>query len=298
MRYVRLKEAAILPALAVAITLVVGCGGSPRSSATSGAVDPTSASGGGAMSTQGAARSVLTGAEASERHSPTIKVAAASDLRTAMTAHTADIQDACRTKVNWVFGSSGQLTTQIAAGADFGLLLSADIQYPQELAGNGLLVPNGFGAYSIGRIVIVTRPGLEPVTSLSDLARPDLVKIAIANPDHAPYGRAAKQSLERAGVYGAIQGRIVLGENIRQALDYVEQGNADAGIAALALVINGSPATWTLIDASMHRPLEQGGGVVKGTGAERTGRCILQFLLDPPGQAILRRYGFEEVPTR
>jgi molybdate transport system substrate-binding protein len=251
-----------------------------------------------APATPPTARSVLTGAGVGERESASMKVAAASDLRAAMTAHQAEIEGACNTKITWVFGSSGQLTTQIVAGADFGLLLSADIRYPEDMDRRGLLVPNGIASYGVGRVVIATRPGLEPVASLRDLARADIRKVAIANPGHAPYGRAAKQALEAAGIYDAINDRLVLGENIRQTTDYVEQGNADAGIAALALVVNGSPATWTLIDSELHRPLEQAGGVVKGTGAELTGRCILQFLLDPAGQAILRRYGFEEVPAR
>jgi molybdate transport system substrate-binding protein len=214
-----------------------------------------------------------------------------------MTEHTAEIEDACKTKITWVFGSSGQLTTQIAAGADFGLLLSADIQYPTDLARRGLLVPNGTALYGTGRIAIATRPGIEPVTKLSDLSRPEIDKIAIANPEHAPYGRAAKQALEATRMYGSIKDRLVLGENIRQTTDYVEQGNADAAIVALALVVNGSPVKWTLIDAALHVPLEQGGGVVKGTGAELTGRCILQYLLDPAGQAALSRYGFEPAPA-
>ena len=242
-------------------------------------------------------RSVLTGAESSEKQSPTIRIAAASDLRAAMTDHQAEVESSCKTKITWVFGSSGTLSTQIAAGADFGLLLSADIQYPADLAKQGLLVPNGMASYGVGRIVVATRAGLEPVTKLSDLSRADIKKIAIANPDHAPYGRAAQQALESAGVWDAIKSRLVFGENIRQTTDYVAQGNADAGIVALALVVNGSPAQWKLIDSTMHKPIEQGGGVVKGTGAELTGRCVLQFMLDSAGQAILKKYGFEPVPA-
>jgi molybdate transport system substrate-binding protein len=215
-----------------------------------------------------------------------------------MAEHSEEIEAACQTDITWVFGSSGQLTTQIAAGAPFGLLLSADVQYPMDLQRQELLVPNGVASYSVGRIVILTRQGIPPVTQLSDLNRPDIRKIAIANPDHAPYGRAAKQALESAAMYEVIQDRFVLGENIRQTTDYVEQGNADVGIVALALVIKGTPGEWTLIDADLHQPLEQGGGVVKGTGAELTGRCVLQFLLDPRGQALLQEYGFEPVTAR
>jgi molybdate transport system substrate-binding protein len=205
------------------------------------------------------------------------------------------IEQKCSTKITFVFGSSGQLTTQIQAGADYGLLLSADSQYPANLVKAGLVVPNGTASYGVGRIVLATRTGIEPAPTLDRLGRSDIKKIAIANPDHAPYGRAAKQALEKAGVYSAIQGKLVLGENIRQTTDYVEKGDADAAIVALALVVNGSPANWTLIDASLHEPIEQGGAVIKGTGAELTGRCILQYILDPAGQEALGGYGFERV---
>jgi len=208
----------------------------------------------------------------------------------------ADIEKSCRTRITFVFGSSGTLANQIEAGADFGLLLSADGQYPANLVKSGLVVPNGIASYGLGRIAVATRPGLEPVINLQELARTDIKRIAIANPAHAPYGRAAQQALEQAGIYAAIKTRLVLGENIRQTTDYVEKGDADAAIVALALVIQGSPARYTLIDASAHRPIEQSGAVIKGTGSELTGRCVLQYILDPEGQDALRGFGFEPVP--
>jgi molybdate transport system substrate-binding protein len=213
-----------------------------------------------------------------------------------MTEIEPDIEQSCQTDVTFVFGSSGQLSTQIQAGADFGLYLSADSQYPADLVKAGLVVPNGTAAYGQGRIVVATRPGIEPVTNLEDLSRADIKRIAIANPVHAPYGRAAQQALETAGVYDTLKAKLVLGENIRQTTDYVEKGDADAGIVALSLVITGSPAAYTLIDAAAHRPIVQSGAVIKSTGAELTGRCILQYFLDSNGQDALQRYGFEPAP--
>jgi len=212
-----------------------------------------------------------------------------------MTRMQPDIERQCDTRLTFIFGSSGQLATQIAGGADFGLLLSADAQYPADLVKAGLVVPNGTASYGLGRIALATRAGLEPVIDLNGLVRPDIKRIAIANPDHAPYGRAAEQALRKAGVYDQIKNRLVLGENIRQTTDYVEQGNADAAIVAYALVINGSPARFSLIDSAMHLPIEQGGAVVNGTGAELSGRCVLQYILEPAGQAALRQFGFEAV---
>lgn len=223
-------------------------------------------------------------------------VAAASDLRDVLAVLQPDIEKRCETRLTLVFGSSGQLKNQVEAGADFGLYLSADAQYPRDLAAKGLVVPNGVASYGVGRIVLATRAGVEPVTALEGLTSEAIRRIAIANPGHAPYGRAAKEALQASGLYGALEGKLVLGENIRQATDYVEKGDADAGIVALALVIKGSPASYTLIDSTLHQPIEQGGAVIKGTGAELTGRCVLQYLLDPEGQAALGDYGFEEVP--
>jgi molybdate transport system substrate-binding protein len=243
-----------------------------------GGISPTSGAVGG---------SVLEGAGPGEGRSSSIKVAAAADLRAVMTAIQPTLEARCQTKTTFVFGSSGQLKNQIEAGAGFGLFLSADSQYPRDLA--------GLASYGVGRIAVATRAGLEPVSTLEGLLSSEIRRIAIANPGHAPYGRAAKEALESAGVWDAVEKKLVFGENIRQTTDYVEKGDADAAIVALALVIKGSPASYTLIDSSLHQPIEQGGAVIKGTGAELTGRCILQYLLGPEGQAALRAYGFEEV---
>jgi molybdate transport system substrate-binding protein len=238
---------------------------------------------------------VLDGAGPDEKASGQITVAAAADLRNVLSGIQPEIERQCQTRLTVVYGSSGQLKNQIEAGADFGLYLSADSQYPVELAANGLVVPNGVAAYAVGRLALATRSGIEPLVSLEGLTSGAIRRIAIANPGHAPYGRAAKQALEASGLYGAVEGKLVLGENIRQTTDYVEKGDADAAIVALALVIQGSPASYTLIDSSLHEPIEQGGAVIKGTGAELTGRCVLQYLLDRAGQLALRESGFEAV---
>lgn len=277
MRRLPLMAASVLVSMAV-----VACGGS------STAAHPTPAGG-----TSGG--SVLEGAEPGEKTSDRLTVAAAADLRNVLEDLQPAIERHCETRLTFVFGSSGQLKNQVEAGAPFGLFLSADSQYPAELAEKGLVVPNGVAAYGVGRIALATRPGLEPVTSLEGLTSPEVRRIAIANPGHAPYGRAAKQALESAGVYDDVEKKLVLGENIRQTTDYVEKGDADAAIVALALVIGGSPAAYTLIDSSLHQPIEQAGAVIKGSGAELTARCALQYLLDPDGQQGLGRYGFEEV---
>lgn len=221
-----------------------------------------------------------------------ITVAAAADLRDAFAVLEPRIETACATDVVMVYGSSGQLKTQVLAGAEFGVFLSADSGFAAEVAEAGLAVPNGIASYGVGRLALAWREGLTPLTGLADLRRPDVSHIAIANPVHAPYGRAGREALERARLYDDVSARLVLGENIRQATDYVQKGNADAGLVALALVIRSSTPYLT-VDQSLYTPIVQAGVVVKGTGAERTGRCVLQFLLDPEGQEVLHQFGFE-----
>jgi molybdate transport system substrate-binding protein len=273
--------------LVLAGGVAAGCGGPGEPSPD--AQPPTSTT----AATPSAGLRVTDGAEPGERAAASIKVAAAADLRSVLSAIRDELEAACNTGITFVFGSSGQLRTQIIAGANFALYLSADEAFTRELADAGLVVPNGLASYGVGRIAVAWRKGLAPVERLEDVARDDIRRLAIANPSHAPYGRAAKEALERAGVYGAVERRLVYGENVRQATDYVEKGDADAGIVALALVINTETPYW-LIDASLHTPIAQGGAVIRGTGGELTGRCVLQYLLDDQGRAALKRFGFEE----
>lgn len=281
--------------LAVVACVAVGCGaGSPNrgaNEASGGAPTDQAVDSGTATS-----RPAVAAAHPDERSSGAIRIGAASDLRRALVALQPAIERACNTRVTFVFGSSGQLKEQILAGADYHLFLSADTDYVAELDRAGRVVPNGSASYAVGRIVLAWRKDLPPLGGVSDLARSDIRRIAIANPAHAPYGRAAEQAMTAAGVWQGVQSRLVLGENIRQATDYVQQGNADAGIVALALVID-TDTPYTLIDASLHKPIIQGAGVVKGTGGERTARCALQQILAPDGQEALQRFGFEPVPA-
>lgn len=276
--------AAILPVVAVPMT---GCG------------DGSGASGGPTVVVPGGPGvSVLGGAGPEERAAARITVAAAADLQDAFTALEPQVEAACATELVMVYGSSGQLRTQVLAGAGYGLFLSADAAYPAEIAAAGLGVPGGLASYGVGRLALVFR-GMRadwlPPQGIQDLTRRDIRTIAIANPDHAPYGRAAKEALERSGLYSTVWGRLVIGENVRQAVEYVQSGNADVGLVALSLVIHSEGIVSHVVDASLHEPITQAGIVLKGTGAELTGRCVLQFLLDPGGQEVLRVYGFEAV---
>ncbi len=240
---------------------------------------------------------VAAGAAPDEGTTPRVNVAAASDLRGALEELRPALEGACQTAVTVTYGSSGQLSQQIAAGAPFALFLSADRQYPEQLAAKGRVAPGGLALYGRGRLALVVRDGLPVPGSPGALVDGPYRSIAIANPQHAPYGRAARQALERSGTLAAVETRLVIAENVRQALDYVETGNADAGLVALALIPPGARQAVHLVDAALHEPIEQAGAVIAGSGAERTARCLLQYLLDAPGQAVLQRYGFEPAGT-
>lgn len=222
-------------------TLALACGNAARAPERAApAAAPATVVAAGTQAPAGVV-SVLTGAAPAEKPARAIKVGAASDLRRAMTALQPGIEQACDTKLTFVFGSSGQLKEQILAGADYHLYLSADTGFVEELERAGKLVPNGRATYGVGRIVLAWRTGLPPLATAADLTRADIKRIAIANPAHAPYGRAAQEAMTTAGVWSGLESRLVLGENIRQTTDYVQQGNVDAAIVALALVMTPTP---------------------------------------------------------
>src|ERR1700682_3018748 len=169
-----------------------------------------------------------------------IAVAAAADLKFAMGELAANFEKQTGTKVNVTYGSSGNFFSQIQNGAPFDLLFSADIEYPRKLEAAGLTKPGTLYEYAVGRIAIWLPPDAnlnvnkEQWKSLLDTS---VHKIAIANPEHAPYGRAAVAALKNAGIYEQVQAKLVYGENIPQASQFVQSGNAQAGIIALSLAL-------------------------------------------------------------
>jgi molybdate transport system substrate-binding protein len=227
-----------------------------------------------------------------------ITVAAASDLSFAFKEAAGQFERETGTHVKVTLGSSGNLFAQIQNGAPFDAYFSADIRYPQKLEESGQAVPGSLYRYAIGRLVlwVPNRMGLpSPQQGLKMLLDGSIRKVAIANPKHAPYGRAAVAALQQAGVYDAIRGKLVLGENISQAAQFVESGAADAGLIALSLAV--VPAMqqagrhWE-IPQEMHPPLAQGAVVLKN-GTNREGaQAFVAFLQRREGQELLRRYGF------
>ncbi|MEO8594817.1 MAG: molybdate ABC transporter substrate-binding protein [Candidatus Solibacter sp.] len=221
-----------------------------------------------------------------------LTIAAASDLNFAL-AEVATTFRAAHPEIELAvnYGSSGSFYAQIENRAPFDLFLSADVEYPRKLAAAGFGKADSIFTYGIGRIVVWVPAGskLDPAEALGS---PEVKHLAIANPRHAPYGRAAEAALSSLGVYHAMSSRLVLGENISQTLQFVQSGAADAGVVALSLAL--APAAraagryWE-IPVSAYPRMEQGGIILKDSEAARAFRA---FLLSSDGRRILKQFGF------
>ena len=229
---------------------------------------------------------------------PLPTVAAASDLKFAIEEVAAGFEKLSGHKLRLVFGSSGNFKTQILQGAPFHLFMSADENFVYQLADAGKTEDRG-RAYALGRIGIIVPPGspLKADGQLKDLAAAlkdgRLQKFAIANPEHAPYGARAKEALQHAGLWDALQGKLVLGENISQTAQFASSGSAQGGVIAYSLAL--APAmkglgSFQLIPESWHQPLKQRMVLMKD--APPAARAFYEHLSTPAAQAVMVRYGF------
>jgi molybdate transport system substrate-binding protein len=226
-----------------------------------------------------------------------VRVAAAADLKFAMDDLAARYQKQTGNRLDVTYGSSGNFFSQLQNGAPFDVFFSADIEYPRKLEAAGLAEPGTLYEYAVGRIVIWTPPGSKldlAVRGWKALLDASVQKISIANPDHAPYGRAAVAALRKAGIYDQVSAKLVYGENISQAAQFVQSGNAQAGIVALSLAA--SPAmkdgqSWE-VPADMHPPIEQGAMVLKSAKDKEAARAFVDFVKSDAGRATLAKYGF------
>jgi molybdate transport system substrate-binding protein len=215
-------------------------------------------------------------------------VLAASDLQYALTELAEQYRQRSGCAPLLAFGSTGTYTSQLEQGARADLFFAANASFIDRLQGQSLLYEDSRTVYGIGRIVLVSSG--EPPASLASLTDPAIRYLAIANPEHAPYGLAAQQALQASGLWEAVQPRLVRGENIAQTWQLVQTGNADAGIVALSLVVESTP--YTLVDSALHEPLVQVAAVPRSAEHPQAGRDFLAFVLAPEGRAVLQRYGF------
>ena len=221
-----------------------------------------------------------------------LTVAAASDLTPAFEEIKRAFESSHSTKVIFVFGSTGLLTRQIENGAPMDLFAAANVSYVNQLEQKGLIIPDTKTIYARGRITLWTPNDTNlRLETIADLARPEVTRVAIANPDHAPYGLAARQALESAGVWERVKPKLVYGDNIRQTLQYAETGNVEVAIVALSLSVQ-SHGRWSLIPEELHQPLDQGMAIMKSTKNEQAARTFADFVGGPQGRAILQKYGF------
>jgi molybdate transport system substrate-binding protein len=182
-------------------------------------------------------------------------------------------------KVRFTLASSGSLKQQIENGAPYDVFLSANEKYVQDLAASGLVVEST--VYAIGRVALWSPKGT--VRTLADLRKASVIHLAIPNPQHAPYGIAAREALESQHVWKDVESKIVYGENVRQALQFAESGNADAVITSWTLLIGKG----SLLPAEWHSPIRQTGAVLKTSTQADAARRFLKFLMGPAAQKIL-----------
>jgi molybdate transport system substrate-binding protein len=219
-------------------------------------------------------------------------VSAAADLTPAFQEIGREFERQDGTKVIFNFGSTGQLAQQIEQGAPVDLFAAANVSFIEGLEKKGLVIPDTKALYAQGRITLWTREDSpNKLERVEDLARPEFKKVAIANPEHAPYGVAAREALQTAGVWEVVAQKLVYGENVSQTLQYAESGNVDAAVVALSLSTQ-SRGRWVLVPAGMHKPLHQALAVVRGTKHEQEARRFAAFVNSAQGRGVMRRYGF------
>ena len=224
-----------------------------------------------------------------------ITIAAAADLKFALDeivvlfkqSHSAE-------QMETIYGSSGKFQAQIRQGAPFDLYFSADVAYPRALREEGFAASE-VQPYAVGRIVLWSSSRDAGKMTLADLADSTVRKIAIANPKHAPYGKRAKEALKASGVWEKVEAKLVYGENVAQAAQFVQTRNAQAGIIALSLALSPELAkqgSYALIPDKLHQPLEQGFIVTKRATDNPLAQAFARFMVGKEARAIMTHYGF------
>jgi molybdate transport system substrate-binding protein len=226
-----------------------------------------------------------------------ITVAAAADLQFAFQDAAARFEKDTGRHIKLIFGSSGNFFAQIQNGAPFDVFFSADIDYPKRLEAAGLAEPGTLYPYATGKIVlwVPNESKLDLTHGLQVLLDPGIHKIAIANPEHAPYGRAAVSALRHENLYDKVSSKFVLGENISQTATFVVSGSADVGIVALSLALAPSmkeKGRYVEIPADDYPAIEQGAVILKSSQNKEAARQFFAFLKTAALQDLLRGYGF------
>ncbi|SDK17035.1 molybdate ABC transporter substrate-binding protein [Natronincola ferrireducens] len=222
-----------------------------------------------------------------------LHIAAAASLRFAFEEIGMVFEEETNTKVIFQFGSSGNLAQQIINGAPIDLFVAADTKFVEDLIENGDIIEETKNVYAIGRIVLaVNRNANIEATTLEDLLSSDIKHIALANPNHAPYGLAGKEALENKGLWDLMEEKLVYGENASQTMQFVQMGNAPVGIIPLSIA-NVEEIDFFLIDEELHNPIEQMLGVVSHSNNQEFAKDFAKFVNSTEGRIIMKKYGFD-----
>jgi len=222
-----------------------------------------------------------------------LKVAAAADLSFAFKDVGEAYEKKTGQKVVFSFGSTGLLEKQLAEGAPFDVFAAANVSFADDAVKAGACLGDSKATYATGHIVLfTTKDAAFHPKAVADLTDGRVAKIAIANPEHAPYGKAAKQAMERAGVWDKVRPKVVYGENVQQALQFAASGNADVAIVALSLATV-TPGESASVPADLHDPIEQAMVVcTNGKAGTEAGRRFVAFVGSAEGHGIMKRFGF------
>lgn len=239
----------------------------------------------------GCGRAAPTDSPSSEK-AETLRIAAATDLQRVLP----DLVEKYKGRdadVVLTFGASGQLAEQIRKGAPFDVFLSANMKFVEDLEREGVVAAGSVRPYARGALVVAVHQAASgDVDGIADLVKPKVRKIAIANPKFAPYGAAANQALERAGLGGSLGPKLVLAESVRQAFIYVEQGDAEAALVSRSLIADGGGLKVIEVDSGLYDPLIQGLGIVAQSDKLDRARRFVEFVVGEAGQSILGAHGF------
>jgi molybdate transport system substrate-binding protein len=239
---------------------------------------------------------------ASALRAQTLRVAAAADLQYAMNDLSAQFEKKSGAKLAISYGSSGNFRAQIENGAPFDVFFSADAQYPQQLVTSGAADANSLIVYAIGHLVLWA-PGAEKLgvaqKGFDVFKDPKVQRIAIANPEHAPYGRAAVAALQKAGLYEQVKAKLVYGENISQTAQFAQSGSAQVGIIALSLTFADSMKGGDLwmIPTDLYPTMQQDAVIVTKSANKTAAKAFLDFVKSEEGRRILAKYGFNPPET-
>ena len=227
-----------------------------------------------------------------------VRVAAAADLRFALGELTRRFEAGHHLRVNTSYGSSGGFYAQLLNEAPFDMFLSADVEYARQLAARQLTVADSEFIYAVGRLVVWV-----PAASAIDIdsvgvgaaANAAVRHVAIANPQHAPYGRAAVAAMRSAGVYEAVQSKLVFGDNVEQALQFAQAGSADLAVVALSLAL--APPVkrqgrYREVPLNTYPQIVQGGVILRWAADLPAARALRDFIVGPDGRAVLKEFGF------